>query len=216
MWVMEQQPGPVNWAAYNPAPLAGMVRAWTWEAVAHGAELVSYFRWRQAPFAQEQFHAGLNLPDGSEDVGGEEARQVAAELAEVGPLPYCAQAPVALIFSYETDWLQQIQPQGRSWRWLKLAFEWYSALRQRGLDVDILPPDAPLDGYRVVVAPSLPIIDNALADRLAALTAPVLLGPRSGSKTVDVHIPAELPPGPLQRLLPLRVVRVESVRPTFR
>ena len=24
MWVMEQQPGPVNWAAYNPAPLSGI------------------------------------------------------------------------------------------------------------------------------------------------------------------------------------------------
>ena len=27
-WVMEQQPGPVNWAPYNPAPLPGMVRLW--------------------------------------------------------------------------------------------------------------------------------------------------------------------------------------------
>jgi beta-galactosidase len=53
-WVMEQQPGPVNWAPWNPAPLPGMVRAWTWEAFAHGAEVVSYFRWRQAPFAQPQ------------------------------------------------------------------------------------------------------------------------------------------------------------------
>ena len=213
MWVLEQQPGPVNWAAYNPAPLPGMVRAWTWEAVAHGAELVSYFRWRQAPFAQEQMHTGLHLPDGSEDVGAEEARQVAAELATLGPLLPSAQAPVALIFSYEADWLQQIQPQGRSWRWLKLAFEWYSALRQLGLDVDIVPPDAPLDGYRLVVAPSLPIIEDQLVNRLAALDAPVLLGPRSGSKTRDVHIPAALPPGPLQRLLPLKVVRVESLRP---
>jgi hypothetical protein len=25
-WVMEQQPGPVNWAPHNPAPLPGMVR----------------------------------------------------------------------------------------------------------------------------------------------------------------------------------------------
>ena len=41
-WVMEQQPGPVNWAPYNPAPLPGMVRLWTWEAIAHGAEVVSY------------------------------------------------------------------------------------------------------------------------------------------------------------------------------
>ncbi|GIR86278.1 MAG: hypothetical protein CM15mP85_29020 [Rhodobacterales bacterium] len=58
-WVMEQQPGPVNWAPYNPSPLPGMVRLWSWEAFAHGAEAVCYFRWRQAPFAQEQMHAGL-------------------------------------------------------------------------------------------------------------------------------------------------------------
>jgi len=73
-WVMEQQPGPVNWATYNPAPLAGMVRAWTWQAFAHGAELVSYFRWRQAPFGQEQMHSGLNRPGRTEDHGRAEAR----------------------------------------------------------------------------------------------------------------------------------------------
>ena len=34
-WVMEQQPGPVNWAQWNPA----RCRAWCacWEAFAHGA-----------------------------------------------------------------------------------------------------------------------------------------------------------------------------------
>ncbi len=213
MWVMEQQPGPVNWAAYNPAPLPGMVRAWTWEAIAHGAELVSYFRWRQAPFAQEQFHAGLHLPDRTEDVGAAEARQVAAELKAVGPLGACEKASVALVFDYEADWLQQIQPQARSWRWLRLAFEWYSGLRRLGLDVDMVPPDAPLDGYRLVIAPSLPMMDEAFVGRLAELQVPVLLGPRSGSKTRDVHIPDELPPGPLQRLLPLQVTRVESLRP---
>ena len=42
-WVMEQQPGPVNWAPYNPSPHPGMVRLWTHEAFAHGAEVVSYF-----------------------------------------------------------------------------------------------------------------------------------------------------------------------------
>src|SRR5712672_3175391 len=34
-WVLEQQPGPVNWAAYNPAPHPGMIRFWTLEAFAH-------------------------------------------------------------------------------------------------------------------------------------------------------------------------------------
>ena len=49
-WVMEQQPGPVHWAAWNPVPKPGMIRLFTWEALAHGAEVVSYFRWRQAPW----------------------------------------------------------------------------------------------------------------------------------------------------------------------
>ena len=40
-WVMEQQPGPVNWAHWNPSPKDGMVRLWTWEAFAHGAGVVS-------------------------------------------------------------------------------------------------------------------------------------------------------------------------------
>ena len=74
---MEQQPGPVNWAAYNPAPHPGAVRLWTFEAIAHGAEVVSYFCWRQAPFAQEQMHSGLNLPDRQPDVGAFEVCQTA-------------------------------------------------------------------------------------------------------------------------------------------
>jgi beta-galactosidase len=212
-WVMEQQPGPVNWAAYNPAPIDGMVRAWTWEAFAHGAEVVSYFRWRQAPFAQEQLHAGLHRPDRVEDQGGHEARQVAQELRTVGELAPCSQAPVALVFDYEADWHIGIQPQGRSFRWLQLAFETYSALRRAGLDVDFVPPDGDFSGYRLIVAPSLPIATDETVARLAAAGVPVLLGPRSGSRTVDGHIPAELGPGPFQLHLPIKVARVESLRP---
>ena len=212
-WVMEQQPGPVNWARYNPAPLPGMVRSWTWEAFAHGAEVVSYFRWRQAPFAQEQMHAGLNRPDNVLDQGGAEAGEVAAELAALGELEPCRRAKVALVFSYEADWQFGIQPHAKGFRWLQLAFEMYSALRRLGLDVDIVPPDADFTGYRLVVAPSLPILDEATLADLAASGATVLFGPRTGSRTRDGHIPADLPPGLLQSRLPLKVTRVESLRP---
>lgn len=212
-WVMEQQPGPVNWARYNPAPLPGMVRAWTWEAFAHGAEVVSYFRWRQAPFAQEQMHAGLNRPDKVVDQGGAEAGQVAEEIARVGALEPCRRAAVAMVFSYEADWQYAIQPHARGFRWLQLAFEMYSAVRRLGLDVDIVPPDADFTGYSLVVAPSLPILEETTLSALEASGAVVLFGPRTGSRTRDGHIPANLPPGPLQSRLPLRVTRVESLRP---
>ena len=210
--VMEQQPGPVNWARFNPAPLSGMVRLWTLEAAAHGAELVSYFRWRQAPFAQEQMHAGLLRPDSAEAPAAEEVRAAAADLAALGPLgPPPKQA--ALIFDYPADWVTEIQPQGHGFRALRQAFNWYSALRRAGLNVDIVPPGASLEGYALVLLPCLPILDAGLVDQLAGLACPVLIGPRTGSKTPEFRIPDILPPGPLQRLIPLKVTRVESLRP---
>lgn len=210
-WVMEQQPGPVNWAQFNPAPLPGMVRLWTLEAMAHGAELVSYFRWRQAPFAQEQMHAGLLRPDRVDDQGAFEARQAAQDIAaigDIGPPP----KSVALLFDYQSDWITDIQPQGRGFSALRAAFEYYSALRSLGVDIDILPPAASLDGYAMVVIPCMPILPADLVTKLAEFSGPILIGPRSASKTQNFAIPPELAPGPLQSLLPLKIIRVESLR----
>lgn len=209
--VMEQQPGPVNWARFNPAPLPGMVALWTLEACAHGAELTSYFRWRQAPFAQEQMHAGLLRPDSSEAEAADEVRAAAKVLAGIGP-QVCAKAQAALVFSYEAAWVIGIQPQGQSFRYLELVFEAYSALRSRGLDVDIVAPSADLAGYKLVVVPTLPIVPDGFAQKLAALACPVLIGPRSGSKTVSFAIPEGLAPGALRDVLGLTVIRVESLR----
>jgi beta-galactosidase len=211
-WVMEQQPGPVNWARFNPAPIDGMVRAWTWEAFAHGAEVVSYFRWRQAPFAQEQMHAGLNRPDRALDQGGREATQVAGELKTLGELGPCAKAPVALVLSYEAQWHLRIQPQGQGFAGIVLAFDLYAALRRMGLDIDVVPPDADFSGYKLIVCPSQPMLTAEQLDRLAASDAYVLFGPRTGSRTVEGRIPDNLAPGPLQAKLPFKVTRVESLR----
>ncbi len=208
-WVLEQQPGPVNWARHNPAPLPGMVRLWTLEAMAHGAELVSYFRWRQAPFGQEQLHAGLLRPDSQPAPALAEAAQAKQDIDRLGPLG----APpkrVALIFSYEADWVTGIQPQGQGLSALWAAFDCYTALRELGLDIDILPPGAPLDGYALCVIPCLPIAPAALLERLAGFDGQVVIGPRSGSRTDEFAIPDGLPPG---ALFPGQVVRVESLRP---
>ncbi len=211
-WVMEQQPGPVNWARYNPAPLPGMVRLWTLEAAAHGAELISYFRWRQFPAAQEQMHAGLLRPDSSEDTGAGEARIAASELAGLGRLG-AAPKPVALVFSYEADWITRIQPHGVGYSALRAAFTVYSVLRRLGLDVDIVSPDKPLDGYRMAVIPCLPHAPDSLIQQLTTCDRPVLIGPRFASRTDEFRIPAGLAPDLPRNLLPLKVVRIESLRP---
>ena len=210
-WVMEQQPGPVNWARFNPAPLPGMVRLWTLEAMAHGAELVSYFRWRQFPQAQEQMHAGLLRPDHVDDVGAGEARHAADDIAAIGHVGASAKT-VALLFDYQADWVTKIQPQGQGFSALRLAYEFYSAARKLGLNVDIVAPGAAIEEYDIVLVPCLPIISAQVVDKLKAFDGPILIGPRTGSKTTGFAIPNNLPPGPLQSLIPVKVVRAESLR----
>lgn len=210
--VLEQQPGPVNWARYNPAPLPGMVRLWTLEAMAHGAELVSYFRWRQFPQAQEQHHAGLLRPDSEPAPGLAEAAQSARDIALLGAAG-AAPRQVALVFAYDADWVTKIQPQGAGLSALWASFACYSALRRLGLSIDIIPPGAPLDGYAMVVLPCLPIVPDTLAEQLERFAGQIVIGPRSGSRDADFAIPEGLPPGPLQALFPGKVVRVESLRP---
>lgn len=210
-WVMEQQPGPVNWAPHNPAPAPGMVRLWTWEAFAHGAECVSYFRWRQAPFGQEQYHAGLLRPDSLPAPGYHEAAEVARELA-AAPMVEIAQAPVALVFDYASAWAWAVQPQGQGCDYFRLVFEIYRGLRKLGLSVDILPPEtAGFDGYRLVLVPGAVTLSEPLKRALSTTDAQVLIGPRSNAKTAALSIPLPLPPAIPG--LDVTVSRVETLRP---
>lgn len=216
-WVMEQQPGPVNWAAWNPSPADGMVRLWAWEALAHGAEVVSFFRWRQAPFAQEQMHAGLNRPDNVLDTGGREAEATARELATQWWQSNAGKpddpAPVALVFDYDAAWFHEVQPQGRSFSYLSLLFRWYTALRQHGVDVDIVPPGRDLSPYKAAFVPSLPHVSPQAMEAFSRFSGVTVFGIRTGAKTESFQIPKNLAPGPLQSLIPVKVTRVESLRP---
>ncbi|WP_019997714.1 beta-galactosidase [Aureimonas ureilytica] len=214
-WIMEQQPGPVNWAPHNPAPRDGMVRLWTWEAFAHGAEVVSYFRWRQAPFAQEQMHAGLLRPDSEPAPGLLEAAAVAGEIAGQD-LPMPGRADVAIVFDYPSAWAWTAQPQGREFDYFRLVYDLYKALRRLGLSVDFLDAkSADPSPYRLVLVPGLFAWPEALREALGRLDGLALVGPRSGSRTADFAIPAALPPELPAPLDALKVTRVETLPPNL-
>ncbi|WP_306146297.1 beta-galactosidase [Roseibium sp. MMSF_3412] len=210
-WVMEQQPGPVNWAPYNPAPLPGMMRLWAWEAYAHGAEAVCYFRWRQAPFAQEQMHAGMLRPDNADAPALIEARQVADELRGTSDVSV-KQAPVALIFDYDADFAWATQPHGAGLNYFQVVFDAYRALRKLGLSVDILRAQTrDFSGYGIVAAPGMIYMPHDLKRALAEADAEIVLGPRSAARNADMVIPVPLPPDMPD--LDVTVARVESTRP---
>ena len=210
-WVMEQQPGPVNWARWNPAPMPGMLRLWAWEAFAHGAETVCWFRWRQAPFAQEQMHAGLLLPDGREAPGLAEVARVAQEI-EALPDAGTGRASCALVFDYPSAHAWEAQPHGGDFDYFALCFDVYCAMRRAGLSIDILPPDGrDLGSYSLVMAPGLLELSPAFRDALETCGGRIVLGPRTGQKTAELSIPTPL--GPDLPGLSVTVTRVESLPP---
>jgi len=212
------------------------VRLWGWEAFAHGAEVMSYFRWRQAPFAQEQTHAGLLLSDASEDVAAVEIAQLNQELEwlrqatatdnrtrDVNPgspdvLSRKVESDVAIVFSYAGIAIQDIQsPGGSQFSALTFCQQVYSACRQWGASIDIVSKDAKLDGYKMVILCNCteddPVLVNKLVKLREAQRCVIVMFPGTGSRNANYRFPENLPPGHFQQLLNLRVTRSESLPP---
>ena len=215
--VMEQQPGAVNWAPWNPTPAPGAVRMWCYEAFAAGAETVSFFRWRQAPFAQEQMHEGLLLPNSEPNEAYFVASALARELQELDARVETQPSDVLLIFDYESAFAWDIEKQGQDFSYFELALEFYRGLRRAGLSIDIAPPrPQAVKNRKLVLAPALFSPSSEFVAALSQSGAVVLAGPRCGAKTPDFQIPPELPPGALRALIDIKVRRVESLRPGAR
>lgn len=203
-WVIEQQPGQVNWADENPGLRAGAPRLWAWHAAASGAEAVVFFRWRAGLFAQEQHHAGLLHHDGSPDLGYHEATALTSELADLEDFtraPFRAQA--ALLMSYDDLWALELQPHNRLFSLQRHLFVYYRAFQRLGVQVDIVSPEASLEGYRLLVAPTLYLSDEnqtRTLERYAQQGGTVVLGVRSGFKTANNQVTDQPLPGALRRL----------------
>jgi len=201
-WVMETQPGSVNWAPVNNALDRGETRAMAWQAVGHGADAVLYWQWRSALNGQEQYHGAIVGPDGEPlplyaEIAqtGNEFERAAALLEGTQPV-----AQVALLHSYDSRWAIDFQPHSRNYDQLDVLLGYYAPLREKGLTVDIVSAEAPLDRYKLVLAPSLNLISAQSAARLLDYVQKgghLVLGPRSGMKDEHNALNTERQPGPL-------------------
>ena len=209
-WVMEQQPGDVNWSPHGPQPGDGAMRLWAHHAVAHGADAVCYFRWRRCRQGQEQYHAGLRKPDGSPDRGYHDAARAAEELFDLAPVD----APVAVLHDYENCWATGIEPHAPDWDYWAHLRAYYDAVRRHGVQTDVVHPDADLAGYDLVVAPAFHLVDDERAAALRAYAEAggrVVFGARTGFKDPANKLHEAPAPGPLADLVGATVDQRESV-----
>lgn len=212
-WVMEQQPGPINWTARNPPVPPRQVRLWGWQAALHGIDASLYFSWRPTRSGQEQYHSGLLRHDGSADRGLEEATWLARELRAVAAAaPELLRRPrarVAILHAYEDAWAIEIDPHQAGLTHRALVQPVHAAIHRLGLDADIVGPRDDLTDYDTILAPALHLMSTQRIARLReAMDAGslVILGPRSLVKDLDDCWLEEPLPGGLARVLGARVV----------
>jgi beta-galactosidase len=209
-WVMETQPGSVNWAPINNALDKGEVRAMAWHDVAHGADTVSYWQWRSALNGQEQYHGTLIGSDGEPVPLYPEVAQVGKEFAKVGPAlaGTSVRSEVALLHSYDSRWAINWQKHNKQYDPVEEILSYYGPLRAIAQSIDIVSPTASLSQYKLVVAPGLNVISDAIAKNLISYVQAgghLVLGQRSGMKDDDNSLQPERQPGPLVDLLGGRV-----------
>src|SRR3989440_8466398 len=55
--LMEQSPSQVNWMQQNPHKRPGRMRVLSYQNLAHGADGIMFFQWRQSQAGAEKFHS---------------------------------------------------------------------------------------------------------------------------------------------------------------
>ena len=209
-WVMETQPGHVNWAGVNNDLDKGEVRAMAWHDVGHGADAVSYWQWRSALNGQEQYHGTLLGADGTPVPVYAEAQQLGREFAKAGPV-LAGTSPVsevAILHSYDSRWAINWQKHNKNFDPVEQIVSYYKPLRAISQSVDIVPPTAPLSHYKLVVAPGLNVLSDEAAKNLIEYVKQgghLVLGQRAAMKDDDNGLQEQRQPGPLVDLLGGRV-----------
>ena len=219
-WVMEQTPTITASRDVNPVKRPGVLRLWSWQAVAHGADAVLYFQMRQSKGACEKYHGAVLDHAGRTDTRAfREVAALGAELDALGDAVLGARTParVALLFDWDSWWAAEMTDGfNRHARYVDTVLAYYRALWQAGAQVDIVPVTADLARYDVVLALMLHVLKGDVAERLEGVVArggSVLASYWSGRADEDANAFLMDAPGPLGRLFGLRVEETDSAEP---
>ncbi|MBD7969461.1 beta-galactosidase [Paenibacillus gallinarum] len=217
--VMEQQSGPGGWVnkMEMPSPLPGQMRLWTYQSIAHGADMILYFRWRTATFGTEIYWHGINDYHNQPNRRVAEASHIGQELQKVGQRIVGKHnvAEVALVRDYDNEWDGELdQWHGPLTKQSELS--WYKALQYGHIPVDIFmirpgmesEQQSELSKYKVLIYPHPAILRDSTAAMLQKYVEGggiVIFGCRTGYKNEFGHCRMQPLPGPVAEMCGIHV-----------
>ncbi len=233
--LLEQTPSATNWQEHATLKPPGLLRAESFQAVAHGSDSVMYFQWRRGRGANEKFHGAILEHSGRDDARVfREVSALGAELARVGPRvaqTQAAPARVAILHDWENRWALEKGAPARDKRYIETIHRHYRALWRQNIAVDVTRSDADWSQYRLLVVPMLYLLktgafplDGAPEELAARIDFPARLATwmRAGGTCVASYLTGIVDesdlaftvgyPGPLGPLFGVRVEETDNRR----
>ncbi|AIQ56366.1 beta-galactosidase [Paenibacillus borealis] len=170
--LMEQTPSQQNWMPYNSVKRPGVMRLWSYQAVARGADTVLFFQLRRSIGACEKYHGAV-----IEHVGHEHTR-VFRECAELGRelellgdelLDARSAAQIGIIYDWENRWALDLSSGPTvALDYVKEIHSYYDALYQQNIEADMIGVEEDLSKYKIVIAPVMYMVKPGFAAKVEA------------------------------------------------
>ncbi|MDT0269763.1 beta-galactosidase [Streptomyces sp. DSM 44915] len=168
-FLMEHSTSAVNWQPVNVAKREGELARDSLLHVAHGADAVCFFQWRQSAAGAEKYHSAMVPHAGPDSEVFRSVARLGARLDELAEVVGSERRPAraAILFDWESWWAsEQDSHPTELLRYRQEALDWYSAFLALGVRADVVHKGASLDSYDLVVAPILHVVPQDLGKEL--------------------------------------------------
>lgn len=155
--LMEQVTSSVQWREKNSPKRPGQYALWSLSRMAHGADGILQFQWRQSFRGSETFHGAMVPHAGKASPVWKEVVDLGATLANLSPVVGERQTcDVAIIIDWQSEWAINAAtgPAERTGTF-EGARDWHRTLWEQGVGTDIIGPEDDLDAYKVVILPEI-------------------------------------------------------------
>ncbi|MEU2296910.1 beta-galactosidase [Streptomyces antibioticus] len=210
-FLMEHSTSAVNWQSVNVAKRPGDLARDALLHVAHGADAVCYFQWRQSAAGAEKYHSAMVPHAGPDSEVFRAVTDLGATLKALAPVAGSEResAAVGIVYDWDSWWASEQDSHPTALlEYRQEALDWYSALLALGIRADLVTTRADLSRHRVLIAPVLHMVPAGLAKDLTCYVEQgghLVTTYFSGIVDENDHVWLGGYPGALRELLGIRV-----------